>query len=252
MTELRVDSLRVSVGGTTLVDDVSLRVAAGEIIALIGPNGAGKSMTLRAALGLVAATGEVTVGGKSVSLMSASARARRIAYLPQSVTTAWPARVRDVVALGRFAYGAAPGRLSNTDADVVDQSLDACGLTTFADRAVDTLSGGELARVHCARAFCANTPFLLADEPVAALDPAQAFRVMDLLRDKADDGLGVLVVLHDIALAARYADRLIMMKDGRILADGPVDEVLSEDALADLFGVRATVTGRDVTLHGAI
>ncbi|WP_298914898.1 ABC transporter ATP-binding protein [uncultured Algimonas sp.] len=252
MTELRVRDLHVEADGVTLVDHVGFQVRSGEIAVLIGPNGAGKSMALRGALGLVPAMGSVEIDGDPVSKMSAAERARRIAYLPQSGPMAWPARVRDVVALGRFAYGASPSRISGEDWQAVETALGECQLTDLADRRVDTLSGGETARMHCARAFCARTPLLIADEPVAALDPAQAFRIMDLLKTKAEAGLGVLVVLHDITLAARYADRMILMSEGRILADGPTVGVLTPDALAELYGIAAEVKGREIRLTGVL
>lgn len=252
MTELRIKQLRVEAGGQARVDGVSFAVGAGEVVALIGPNGAGKSLTLRGALGLIPGTGTVMVGGEALADLSVTERARRIAYLPQQADAAWPVRVRDVVALGRFAHGAAASRLSGEDAEAVQAALTECDLLDLADRAVDTLSGGETARFHLARAFAARTPWLVADEPVAALDPAQAFRVMDLIRAKAAQGLGVLVVLHDIALAARYADRIVMMKDGHILADGETEAVLTSERLAELYGVRAIVTGRQVLMDGAI
>ncbi|MEM9600528.1 MAG: ABC transporter ATP-binding protein [Pseudomonadota bacterium] len=250
MADLSVSRLCVVAGGTRIVDDLSLQLSRGEFVVLLGPNGAGKSMTLRAMLGLVPATGEIVLNGASVPDMKPPERARQIAYLPQSTPLAWPARTRDVVSLGRFSHGASVGRLSRDDSHAVDMALNECGLESLSERPVDSLSGGELARVHCARAFAARSPFLLADEPVASLDPAQAFRIMDLLREKSRRGLGVLIVLHDIALAARYADRMILMKSGRIMADGPTQSVLTAQALSDLYGVSADVSGRQVTLKG--
>lgn len=250
MAELSARNLSVVAGGADVVNDVSLQLGRGEFVVLLGPNGAGKSMTLRAMLGLVPSTGSVTLDGTSVPDMNPSDRARQIAYLPQSTPLAWPARTRDVVSLGRFSHGAAVGRLGRDDAHAVDMALSECGLESFSERRVDSLSGGEMARVHCARAFAARTAFLLADEPVAALDPAQAFRIMDLLQKKARRGLGVLVVLHDIALAARYADRMILMKAGELVADGPTESVLTAQAISELYGVEAEVSGRQVTLNG--
>ncbi|GLQ21642.1 ABC transporter ATP-binding protein [Algimonas porphyrae] len=250
MAELSVSRLSVVAGGAQVVSHISLQLSRGEFVVLLGPNGAGKSMTLRAMLGLVPSTGSVTLDGASVPDMAPSERARHIAYLPQSTALAWPARTRDVVSLGRFSHGAAVGRLGRDDAHAVDMALSECALEAFSDRRVDSLSGGEMARVHCARAFAARTTFLLADEPVAALDPAQAFRIMDLLQKKARRGLGVLVVLHDIALAARYADRMILMKAGELVADGPTESVLTGESVSALYGVTAHVAGRQVALNG--
>ena len=240
--ELAVDGLGASVGGRAVVRGVSWRLAAGELVALLGANGAGKTTALRAVLGLTPrAAGVVRAPGGDPARMPPGERARLVAYLPQARPLAWPVRVRDVVALGRFAHGAAPGRLGGADADAVARAVAACDLEPFADRACTTLSGGEAARVHVARALAADAPFLLADEPTAALDPLHQQRVMGLLRAGADAGRGVLVVMHDAALAARLADRLLWMVDGRIVADGPPEATLTPARLAEVYGVRAAV-----------
>ena len=130
--------------------------------------------------------------------------------------------------------------------------MSACDLTELSARSVDTLSGGEQARVHIARALAANAPLLIADEPVAALDPRHQFRVMDLIKSYVQNNGGALVVLHDIGLAAKYADRLIWMKDGHIIADGTVAQTLNAERLAEVYGVRAEVSGTDVALFGTL
>lgn len=251
MTELRLCDLVVRRDGTDRVRGVSLVVSPGELVVLLGPNGAGKTLTLRAGLGIEAAqAGTTLLGGKDTSRLSALQRARRVAYLPQSRPLAWPSRVEDLVALGRFAYGAAPGRLSEADSAAVEAALVACQIEALRHRRADTLSGGELARVHCARAFAAGAPLMVADEPVAALDPRHQFRVMDLFRSFVSKGGGALVVLHDIALAARFADRLIWMQAGQVVAAGSPEETLTAARLADIYGVRARVEGRSVEMLG--
>ena len=157
-----------------------------------------------------------------------------------------------MVALGRFAHGAALGRLRGADRDAVERALASCDLDDMAERSTATLSGGELARVHCARAFAAQAPLLVADEPVAELDPYHQFRVMDLIGSFVDAGGGALVVLHDIMLAARYANRLIWMKNGRIVADGPPAGTLTATRLAEIYGVRSRVDGTKVELEGPL
>ena len=255
MTELSASDVSVSVGRVAILDRVSLAVRSGELVAVLGPNGAGKTTLLRALLGLVAAAGQVTLDGIPVRRLSAAARARRVAYLPQSRPLAWPSPVRDVVALGRYAWGAAPGRLSPSDASAVDAALEACDLTALAGRATDSLSGGELARVHLARAFAANAELLLADEPVAALDPRHQLRIAGRLRQFVDGGGGALVVLHEVALAARIADRLVFMRDGRIVSDGPASTV-SPELLAEVYRVSAHVAtddrGIDIRIESAL
>ena len=242
MADLAACGVSVTLGGHRILHDASLRLGPGELVALLGPNGAGKTTLLRALLGLVQRSGgRVRIGGDDPARLPASERARRIAYLPQSRPLAWPIRVRDVVALGRFAHGASIGRLRGADAAAVERALLACGVGRLADRPCDTLSGGELARVHVARAMAAEAPFLIADEPTAALDPLHRHRIMGLVRACAGGGGGVLVVLHEAALAARFADRLVWLADGRIVADGPPEETLTPQRLAEVYGVRARV-----------
>ena len=253
MTELVTRALSVEAGQAVLVDSADLRLVPGELVALLGPNGAGKTSLLRAALGLERrAGGTATLAGYDTERLSPMQRARQVAYLPQQRPLAWPNTVRDVVALGRFAYGAAPGRLSPRDSEAVDRAIERCGLSTFIHRQTDTLSGGELARVHCARAFAAEAPLLVADEPVAALDPRHQFGVMDMIGDYVASGGGALVVLHDIALAARYATRMVWMQGGRIIADGPPVETMTETRLAEIYGVRARINGMSVEIEGAL
>ena len=253
MAELLTQNLSVTAGSAQLVRDASLRLVPGELVALLGPNGAGKTSLLRASLGLEKrSAGLATLDGTDSEKLSPIERARRVAYLPQQRPLAWPNTVCDVVALGRFAYGAAPGRLGAVDAEAIETAIERCGLTALMDRNTDTLSGGELARVHCARAFAAEAPLLVADEPVAALDPRHQFSTMDIIHQFVESGGGALVVLHDIALAARYATRMVWMKDSRIIADGPPEETLTPARLADIYGVRARVEGLRVDIEGTL
>lgn len=253
MAELLTQDLCVTADAALLVRDANLRLVPGELVALLGPNGAGKTSLLRAALGLEKrSAGLATLDGMDSEKISPMQRARRVAYLPQQRPLAWPNTVRDVVALGRFAYGAAPGKLSLKDAEAVDNAIERCGLTDLGNRNTDTLSGGELARVHCARAFAAEAPLLVADEPVAALDPRHQFSTMDIVRQFVEGGGGALVVLHDITLAARYATRIVWMKQSRIVADGPPEQTLTPERLADIYGVRARVDGRTIEIEGTL
>lgn len=251
MSVLEAQGLAWRADGRPLVENASFRLQPGELTMLIGPNGSGKSTLLRLALGLLAPeAGEALIDGTDVRTLSPTVRARKVAYLPQTRPLAWPMPVRDVVALGRFAYGAAPGRLSAEDTAAVERAMNACRLAGFEGRAADTLSGGELARVHLARALAAETPLLVADEPVAALDPRYQHEVAGLFAAAAHEGRGVLTVMHDLTLAARYADRLIWMKEGRIVADGSAVETMTAERLADVFGIDAEVApgGSRVTL----
>lgn len=251
MKTLRAHGLHYAVGGRALVQGASFSLAAGELVVLLGANGAGKTTLIRLALGLLTpAAGSADIDGADIGSMRPAERARAVAYLPQARPLAWPARVRDVVALGRFAYGGSLGRLGAADSSAVARALTACDLDALADRSADTLSGGELARVHIARALASEAPLIIADEPVAALDPLHQHNVMSMLRRAADAGGGVLCVVHDLSLAARYADRLIWLKAGRVLADGPVQETMTANRIAEVYGVQAQVDDRDVTISG--
>lgn len=249
MVKLLWQNVSVTVGGAPLVSNASLTLKPGILTALIGPNGAGKTSLIRAGLGLCKlSSGSALLDGDSAHTLPASTRAKKVAYLPQIRPLAWPNQVRDVVALGRYTHGARMGRLAGEDAGAVDDAMAQCDITHLAARRADTLSGGESARMHCARAFAAGAPLLIADEPVAALDPRHQLQVMDLISRYVESGGGALVVLHDINLAARYATHLVWMKTGQITADGTPEETLTAQRMADVFGVRAQVEGRRVEL----
>lgn len=243
MSAIEAKSLARRIAGRALVEDASFTLAPGTLTVLIGPNGAGKTTLLRLALGLLAPdSGTALIGGTEARALAPAERARRAAYLPQARPLVWPQPVRDLVALGRFAHGAAPGRLGEQDAAAVARALAVCGLGGLEERAADTLSGGELSRVHLARALAAETPLLVADEPVAALDPRYQHEVLRIFASAARGGTAVLTVIHDLALAARYADRLLWMHDGRIVADGTPADTLTPARLRAVFGIEAAVT----------
>lgn len=242
MSLLIANSLSYSAGASALVSQASFALEPGTLTALVGPNGAGKTTLLRLALGLLKPeTGSAQIEGHNIATLSPAERARKLAYLPQSRPLAWPQPVRDLVALGRFAYGGTPERLSSEDAEAVARAIASCDLDGFEERAADTLSGGELSRVHLARALAGETPVIIADEPVAALDPRHAHKVLRLFKRAAGEGRAVITVLHDLALAARYADQLIWMDGGRIIAQGTPRETLTQDRLRDVFGIEARV-----------
>lgn len=252
MAELLWRDVHVARGPRPILKGASLRVGPGELVALIGPNGAGKSTLLQIGLGALALDrGEVLIGGDDPRALSPSVRARRIAYLPQTRPLAWPLLVEDVVALGRFAYGASLRRPTGADAAAIERAIAACRLESLAGRRTDALSGGELARVHVARALAAEAPLLMADEPTASLDPLYAFETLEILRAFCAQGGGAIVTLHDLSLAARFADRIALLHDGRIIADDAPSAVLTPPLLARAFNVRATLVDAHVMIEGA-
>lgn len=242
LADLHIEALCADAGDHPLIRDVTCQAKGGALTVLLGPNGAGKTSLLRAALGIVRPShGQVTLNGHPLANLSAQARAQQVTYLPQARPMAWPISVGDVVALGRYPHGMLAGRAHPDDQMAIKAALEACDLWEMRHRPTDQLSGGELARTHCARAFAAQTPFLLADEPTAGLDPKHQHRVMQLFRQHTATGAGALVVLHDISLAAQYADQLIWMKDGRLVTQGGVAETLTAERLSAVYGVTATV-----------
>jgi iron complex transport system ATP-binding protein len=239
---LRATELSVSLAGTVIVDQTSLALERGKLTVLVGPNGAGKTTLMRALAGLLPAEGRIELQGRPLREFSARERARHIAYLPQGHVFHWPMSVAAVVALGRHPHADAFAPLSDADRVAVGRALAATAIEPWAARTVTTLSGGERARVALARALATQAPILLADEPTMSLDPRHQLVVMELLARAAHGGGAVLAVVHDLTLAARFADRIVMMERGRLVAEGSAREVLTPVRIAEVFGVEAAIT----------
>lgn len=223
---LVAENLTLVRGGRAVVHTVSAALVPGQITAITGPNGAGKSSLLLGLAGLLSPTeGQVTLEGRALTVLSPVERARALGYLPQSPDIAWDVAVDNLVALGRL-----PWRDRGT-AEVA-AALAALDLEALRKRPVSRLSGGERARVLLARVLAGTPRWILADEPLAALDLAHQFRLIAHLRARAAAGQGVVIVLHDLALAMNHADRVLVLKDGALLADGPPETALAAEVIA--------------------
>jgi iron complex transport system ATP-binding protein len=239
-TFLSAQGVSVTLAGRMVLEDISLALSSGHLVALVGPNGAGKTTLLRALAGLVPAAGAINVGGDALSSLRLSQRARRFAYLPQGHLVHWPLPAQDIVALGRYPHGATdPARLSPDDAEAVLRAMRATDVVELRERRVTELSGGERSRVALARVFAVEAPVILADEPTSSLDPRHQIDVMKTLRIAADRGTLVVVVTHDLGLAARFADTVLVLSDGRLVSQGAPAQALSEQVMAEVFRISA-------------
>jgi len=241
--ELRAEGLVVAYGRLHAVDGIDVTLREGSWTCLIGPNGAGKSTALRALAGLAQpSAGSVTVGGHRPDRLGPRARARLIAYVPQQPTVPDDATVLDYVLLGRTAYVPTFGVDSDEDRAVASASLHRLDLGGFERRRLDTLSGGELQRVVLARALAQDAPVLLLDEPTSALDVAHQQQVLDLVAGlRRDRSLTVVAAMHDLTLAGQYADQVILLRQGRVQAQGRPDEVLTRGTIEQHYGARVHV-----------
>jgi len=235
VSAVTLEGAAAAIGGRAVLDGVDLTVRPGELVALCGPNGAGKSSAIRAVLGLLPLTGgRALLAGQPLADLSAGQRADRAAYLPQERRIAWNLPVVEVAALG------APWLAGAAALDRARAALVEVDIGHLADRGVSEMSGGERARVLLARLLTTRAQALLADEPVAGLDPDAQLMVLERLVARARAGQAVLVSLHDLTLAARFADRVVVLDQGRVMADGPPLEALKPGILRTVFGLSAT------------
>jgi len=231
---LAAENVSVTLGGRAVVRTATLALEPGALVGLVGPNGAGKSTLMRALAGLAAFDGEITFDGRPVSGMPPRERARHVSHLPQARQIGWAMTVENLVMLGRHPWmGTRP---SGQDRAIAAGAMALMDVAQLAARRATELSGGEQARVLAARAIAQDTPVLIADEPAAGLDPAHQIAMMQALRRRAAQGRAVMVSLHDLSLAARWCDRVVVMAGGAIAADGPPD-ILTDTLLRDVFGI---------------
>ncbi|MDR0779600.1 MAG: ABC transporter ATP-binding protein [Pseudomonadales bacterium] len=233
---LDVRALTLTAAGHTLLQPCSFTLAHGELLGVIGPNGAGKSSLLKALAGLLPPqAGEIWLDGAPLASLQAPEIARRLAYLEQQPQASWPLSAREIVALGLLNRG-----VNGSDAEQrITAAMAASGSAALAQRRFPTLSTGERMQVHLARVFAGDTPLILADEPTAALDLWHQHHLLRTLRAHCANGKGMVGVLHDLALAARYCSRLLLFDHGELVRDGSAAEVLQPGLLARCYRVRA-------------
>ncbi len=252
MVSLTISALHVELGQRKVLHGIDATIAPGTLVGIIGPNGAGKSTLARAITGLIRpGSGRVLLDDVPVLDLSRAALARQIAYLPQGQTVHWPLTVERLVSLGRLPHLAPFSRIGAADLGEIERAMERAEILSLRDRPVTDLSGGERARALIARALAVGAQALIADEPLAALDPGHQLQLMDLLKAEAAAGALVIAVLHDLAMAARFCDRLILIHEGRLIADGAPSAVLTADNLRDCYDVHAwigTIEGQDVVL----
>ncbi|MEO1896577.1 MAG: ABC transporter ATP-binding protein [Cycloclasticus sp.] len=236
---LRVKNISLSFADTTVLDDVSIEFNAGSVIGLIGPNGAGKSTLLRVLAQLQKPdAGMVEIDGVNAATIASNSFAKKVTYLPQTGVCHWPLTVERLVALGRYPHQDSQ-QLGDVDMQAIEQAIKETDIEHLVGRTVNTLSGGERARVMLARALATESDILLADEPIVALDPRHQIDVMVLLNALARKGKAVIVVLHELHLAMRYCDSLVLLDNGRKVAEGLPKAVLSVENLQMVYGVDA-------------
>jgi iron complex transport system ATP-binding protein len=242
MSLLSCSRISVTIDHKAILSDVSLTIDVGTVTAIVGPNGAGKSTLLSCLAGLREPTsGAVMLDDAVLTGMKPRDRARRLAFLPQTPEIAWSVEARTLIELGRTPFVGARGQTA-ADRAAVDRAMAAANVEAFEHRIVDTLSGGERARVLIARAVAGEPEWLLADEPLTGLDPAHQLDAAALFRRLADSGVGVVATLHDLSMALRMADRIIVLADGGVMADEPPATALTPEVLKRAYGVEATLT----------
>lgn len=245
---INAEDISFSFGDTPVLESVSLTVAGGELVGLIGPNGAGKTTVLRLISGvLTPSRGTVTLDGNSIDSLSTHEVGQRVAVVPQQTELSFDFSIRDVITMGRHPYQGRLERLQSVDRSMVDRAMEQTKTTHLADRPFSAISGGERKRVLIARAIAQDTPALLVDEPTASLDINHQVSVFELLRSLVAQDKAILSAVHDLNLAARYCDRLVLLADGQIQASGTAESVLQSDRLRQAYGIDTSIEENPVT-----
>ncbi|CAM5609325.1 iron-enterobactin transporter ATP-binding protein [Streptomyces avidinii] len=239
---LAAEGVTVGYGDRTVIDALDVTIPAGVVTTIIGPNGCGKSTLLRTLSRLLKPTsGSVVLDGEDIARLRTRDVAKKLGLLPQAPVAPEGLTVSDLVARGRHPHQSWLRQWSSDDASVVERALAMTGVSDLADRPVDSLSGGQRQRVWISMTLAQGTDLLLLDEPTTYLDLAHAVDVLDLVDDLHESGRTVVMVLHDLNLAARYSDNLVVMKSGSVLAQGHPRDVVTAELLEEAFGLRAMV-----------
>ncbi|MBT6466942.1 MAG: ABC transporter ATP-binding protein [Kordiimonadaceae bacterium] len=238
---LKTENINLDINNNSILEDVTITLNRGEMVGLIGPNGAGKTSLLKCILGLLEVkSGSISVDNKNIDDLILKERAKKMAYFAQGAPIYWPLTVENVVGLGRVPHLNQWQKISEDDEKIIESAMEKTNCISLKGRLVTSLSGGERARVLLARALATRAPYIMADEPIASLDPAHQLQVMEILKKLSKNNNGVMVVMHDLSLALRYCDRLILLDSGKLIGQDTPDIILSDDKLASVFGIRAS------------
>ncbi len=241
MSGLDIQNISLDLDGNKILENVSVSVREGEVVGLIGPNGAGKSCLLKSILGLLdIKSGKISIDDQNIDDLDLKERAMKMAYAAQGAPVYWPLTAETIVGLGRVPHLNPWQKLTKNDKIAIDYAMERTDCADLSDRLVTTLSGGERARVLLARVLATGAKYILADEPVAALDPSHQLQVMNILSSLSKSGHGVLVVLHDLGHALRYCDRLILLNDAKVIGQDVPEKILSDQNLKNIFGISAS------------
>lgn len=245
---IRMESVTVGYGSRDVLREIGLSVRAGEMVGLLGPNGSGKTTLLLALSGVLPLkSGQVALNGQPMGSLNAKKQARIMASVPQRLETAFDLRVMSVVLMGRYPYISFLGGYQDQDHRIALEAMEETRTRTFSDRLMGQLSGGELQRVYIARALTQQADILLLDEAASGLDIARKVEIYDLLKAKNREGATVVSAIHDLNLAALYCERLVFLKNGRIMLDGPSDRVFTEKNLADIYETEIKISSHPIT-----
>ena len=244
--KLSASNIAVTLNRQPILDQVSLTIGEGQLLGLIGPNGAGKTTLLRVLAGLQSCQGDVRLDQRRLQDINRRQLARHVGYLAQGAPAHWPLSVRRVVELGRLPHREPWSRLQASDHRIITTAMEQAEVSHLAERTITTLSGGERLRVLIARLFAAEPTIILADEPIAALDLYHQLHTMELIQQHCQRGGSAIVVMHDLSMAGRFCDQLLLLQEGKVVEHGPTGQVLRSPAIESVYGIK-----RDLIEHAA-